>query len=46
MEAAMRRMRFAIFALLLGFCSAAEVAVADDAADAWKARCGQAVTSP
>jgi phosphohistidine phosphatase SixA len=37
MEAAMRRMRFAIFALLLGFCSAAEVTVADDAADAWKA---------
>jgi phosphohistidine phosphatase SixA len=37
MEAAMRRMRFAIFALLLGFCSAAEVAGAGDAADAWKA---------
>jgi phosphohistidine phosphatase SixA len=37
MEAAMRRMRFAIFALLLGFCGPAEVAVADDAADAWKA---------
>jgi phosphohistidine phosphatase SixA len=37
MEAAMRRMRFAIFALLLGFCGTAEVAVADDAADAWKA---------
>jgi phosphohistidine phosphatase SixA len=33
MEAAMRRMRFAIFALLLGFCSTAEVA----GADAWKA---------
>ncbi|WP_334500677.1 histidine phosphatase family protein [Bradyrhizobium sp. AZCC 1678] len=30
-------MRFATFALLLGFCSAAEVADADDAADAWKA---------
>jgi len=37
MEAAMRRMRFAIFALLLGFCSTAETAVAADAADAWKA---------
>jgi len=33
----MRRMRFAIFALLLGFCSTAEVAGADEAADAWKA---------
>ncbi len=33
----MRCMRFAIFALLLGFCSAAEVAGADDAADAWTA---------
>jgi phosphohistidine phosphatase SixA len=37
MEVAMPRMRFAIFALLLGFCSTAEVAGADDAADAWKA---------
>jgi phosphohistidine phosphatase SixA len=37
MEAAMRRMCFAIFALLLGFCSTAEIAGADDAADAWKA---------
>ena len=33
----MHRMRFAIFALLLGFCSTAEVAGADDAANAWKA---------
>jgi phosphohistidine phosphatase SixA len=33
----MRRMRFAIFAAILGFCSTAEIAVADDAADAWKA---------
>ena len=33
----MRRMRFAIFALLLGFSSTAEVAGADEAADAWKA---------
>jgi phosphohistidine phosphatase SixA len=33
----MRRMRFAIFTVLLGFCSTAEVAGADDAADAWKA---------
>ena len=33
----MRRMRFVIFTLLLGFCGTAEVAVADDAADAWKA---------
>src|SRR2546421_9724813 len=33
----MRRMRFAIFALLLGFGSTAEVAGADDVADAWKA---------
>src|SRR2546421_8882081 len=33
----MRRMRFAIFALLLGFGSTAEVAGADEAADAWKA---------
>ena len=33
----MRRMRVAIFAAILGFCSAAEVAVADDVADAWKA---------
>ncbi|XSC46512.1 hypothetical protein ACF1BQ_012260 [Bradyrhizobium sp. RDT10] len=37
MEAAMHRMRFAIFALLLGFGSTAEVAGADDAANAWKA---------
>ena len=33
----MRRMRFAIFAAILGFCSTAEIAFADDAADAWKA---------
>jgi len=33
----MRRMRFVIFTALLGFCIAAEVASADDAADAWKA---------
>ena len=33
----MRRMCFVIFAVLLGFCSTAEVAGADDAADAWKA---------
>ena len=33
----MRRMRFVIFTVLLGFCGTAEVAVADDAADAWKA---------
>jgi phosphohistidine phosphatase SixA len=32
----MRRMRFAIFIFLLGFCTA-EVAGADDAAEAWKA---------
>jgi phosphohistidine phosphatase SixA len=37
MEAAMRRMRFAIFALLLGFGSTVDIACADDAADAWKA---------
>jgi phosphohistidine phosphatase SixA len=37
MEAAMRRMRFVIFSLLLGFGSTAECAGADDAADAWKA---------
>jgi phosphohistidine phosphatase SixA len=37
MEAAMRRMRFAIFTLLLGFCSTVDVACADDAANAWKA---------
>jgi phosphohistidine phosphatase SixA len=37
MEAAMRRMCFAVFAVLLGFGSAAGVASADDAADAWKA---------
>ena len=33
----MRRMRLFIFIVLLGFCSAAEVAGADAAADAWKA---------
>ena len=33
----MRRMRFVIFTVLLGFCGTAEVAGADDAADAWKA---------
>ena len=33
----MRRMRFVIFTVLLGFCITAEVASADDAADAWKA---------
>jgi phosphohistidine phosphatase SixA len=33
----MRRMRFVIFIVLLGFCSTAEVAGAADAADAWKA---------
>jgi phosphohistidine phosphatase SixA len=33
----MCRMRFAIFAILLGFCGAAEIASADDAANAWKA---------
>ena len=33
----MRRMRFVILTVLLGFCSTAEVAVADDAANAWKA---------
>lgn len=33
----MRRMRFAIFTVLLGFCSTAEVAGADNATDAWKA---------
>ena len=32
----MRRMRFVIFTLLLGFCTA-EAAGADDAANAWKA---------
>jgi len=32
-----RRMRFVILTVLLGFCSTAEVAVADDAANAWKA---------
>jgi phosphohistidine phosphatase SixA len=37
MEAAMRRMRFVIFALLLGFGGTAEAAGADDAAEAWKA---------
>jgi len=33
----MGRMRFVIFTLLLGLCSTAEVAGADDAANAWKA---------
>ena len=33
----MRRMRFVIFTVLLGFCGTAGVAGADDAADAWKA---------
>ena len=33
----MRRMRFVIFTVLLGFCSTVQVAGADDAADAWKA---------
>jgi phosphohistidine phosphatase SixA len=37
MEAAMRRMRFAVFAFLLGFSGMAESAAADDAADAWRA---------
>jgi len=37
MEAAMRRMRFVIFTVLLGFCGTAEVAGADDATNAWKA---------
>lgn len=32
----MRRMRFAIFAVLLGFLGATEIASADDAANAWK----------
>jgi phosphohistidine phosphatase SixA len=33
----MRRMRFVIFTALLAFCSSAEVASADDAANAWMA---------
>src|ERR1041384_6733269 len=33
----MRRMRFVIFTVLLGFCGTVEVAGADDAADAGKA---------
>ena len=33
----MRRMRFVIFTVLLGFCGTVQVAGADDAADAWKA---------
>ena len=33
----MRRMRFVIFTALLAFCITAEVASADDAANAWKA---------
>jgi phosphohistidine phosphatase SixA len=37
MEAAMRRIRFVIFTLLLGFGGTAEVACADEAANAWKA---------
>src|SRR5437899_6922246 len=37
MEAAMRRMRFVIFTVRLGFCSTVDVACADDAANAWKA---------
>lgn len=37
MRFAMSRMRFVIFAILLGFCSAAQLAVADEAANAWKA---------
>jgi phosphohistidine phosphatase SixA len=37
MEAAMRRMCFVIFTVLVGFCATAEVAVADDATNAWKA---------
>jgi phosphohistidine phosphatase SixA len=37
MEAAMRRMRFVIFAVLLGVCSPAQVAGADDVANAGKA---------
>jgi phosphohistidine phosphatase SixA len=33
----MRRMRFVVFTVLLGFCGTIGVASADDAADAWKA---------
>ena len=33
----MRRMRFVIFTALLAFCGTAEVTLADDVADAWKA---------
>jgi phosphohistidine phosphatase SixA len=33
----MRRVPFAIFTVLLGLCSTADVAGADDAADAWRA---------
>ncbi len=33
----MSRVRFAVLAILLGFCGAAEIASADDAANAWKA---------
>ena len=33
----MRRTRFVIFTVLLGFCGTAEVAGADDAVNAWKA---------
>ena len=44
MEAAMRRMRVAIFAFLLGFCSAAEIA-APTRLPAPGRRCALAVTS-
>ena len=30
-------MRFAVFAIFLGFCGASEIASADDAANAWQA---------
>ena len=33
----MSRMRVAIFAILLGFCGTAQIATADDAANAWEA---------
>ena len=33
----MPRMRFAVFAILLGFCGTAGIASADDAANAWAA---------
>ena len=35
-SAAMRRIRFALFAILLGFCTAADIASADEA-EAWTA---------